>query len=145
MLARRVVPLTLAALGLAATALAAGRVVDRITLPPGFTLEVFADDLPGARSLALSPAGTLFVASRDKGVVYAIPGAGGAARAAKPRIVARGLDSANGVAVRDGALYVAEISRILRLDNIEARLDRPPAPVVVTDRYPRDQIGRAHV
>jgi glucose/arabinose dehydrogenase len=44
----------------------------------------------------------------------------------------------NGVAFRDGALYVAEINRILRYDGIESRLADPPKPVVVTDRYPRD-------
>src|SRR5437870_10861137 len=44
----------------------------------------------------------------------------------------------NGVALRDGALYVAEVNRILRFDDIEARLDARPKPVVVTDRYPRE-------
>ena len=142
MLARRVALLTLAGVGLAFAASSAGRLsVDLITLPPGFALEVFADDVPGARSMTLSPAGTLFVGTRDKGVVYAIPGAGRSTHAAKARTLARGLNSPNGVAVRDGALYVAEISRILRFDDIEARLDRPPTPVVVTDRYPR---GRHH-
>ena len=154
MLARRVALLTLAGVGLAFAASSAGRLsVDLITLPPGFALEVFADDVPGARSMTLSPAGTLFVGTRDKGVVYAIPGAGRSTHAAKARTLARGLNIPNGVAVRNGALYVAEISRILRFDEIEPRLDRPPAPVVVTDRYPRDrhhgwkfiEIGRAHV
>ena len=44
----------------------------------------------------------------------------------------------NGVAVRNGALYVAEVSRVLRFDDIEAHLDAPPAPVVVTDRFPKE-------
>ena len=42
------------------------------------------------------------------------------------------------MAFRDGALYVAEISRILRFDNIEANLRNPPKPSVVTDRFPRE-------
>ncbi|MGH9369564.1 MAG: PQQ-dependent sugar dehydrogenase, partial [Thermoanaerobaculia bacterium] len=87
--------------------------------------------------------GTLFVGTRDRGVVYAIPGAATGARAGAPRIVARGLNMPNGVAVRDGALYVAEVSRILRYDGIEARLDRPPEslpePSIVTDRLPPDR------
>jgi glucose/arabinose dehydrogenase len=65
-------------------------------------------------------------------VVYAIPTAG------RPRVIARRLNSPNGVAFRDGALYVAEISRILRFDDIEARLGNPPAPAVVSDRFPGD-------
>jgi glucose/arabinose dehydrogenase len=109
-----------------------------VTMPPGFAIDVFSGEVPGARSMTLSPAGTLFVGTRSKGVVYAIPGAGTSARAAKPRLISRGLASPNGVAVRDGALYVAEISRILRFDDIEARLDGPPTPAVVTDRYPTD-------
>jgi len=39
--------------------------------------------------------------------------------------VATGLDMPNGVAVRNGALFVAEVSRILRFDNIEARWRNP--------------------
>jgi len=139
-MSRRASLLATLVLAVAVTASAAGRQVgDVVTVPPGFSIEVFAADVPGARSMTLSPAGTLFVGTRDQGVVYAIPAAATSARAGKPRTVARGLASPNGVAVRNGALYVAEISRILRLDDIEARLDRPPAPVVVTDRYPSDR------
>ena len=135
---RRALLVAIVVLGLVAAAAAADR-LDRIALPPGFTIEVFSDAVPGARSMALSPAGTLFVGTREKGVVYAIPGAVGATHAATPRRIARGLTSPNGVAVRDGALYVAEISRIIRFDDIEVRLEHPPAPVVVTDRYPTDR------
>ena len=135
---RRALLVAIVVLGLVAAAAAADR-LDRLALPPGFTIEVFSDAVPGARSMALSPAGTLFVGTRDKGVVYAIPGAVGATHAATPRRIGRGLTSPNGVAVRDGALYVAEISRIIRFDDIEPRLEHPPAPVVVTDRYPTDR------
>ena len=139
MVARRALLIALTIPGLAGSAIGAARpAVDQIHVPDGFKIEVFADDVPGARSLTLSPAGTLFVGTRDKGFIYAIPGAGSSPRAAKPRRIGRGLTSPNGVAVRDGALYVAEIGRILRFDDIEARLDNPPEPVVVTDRYPKD-------
>jgi glucose/arabinose dehydrogenase len=43
------------------------------------------------------------------------------------------------VAFREGALYVAEINRVLRYDGIEARLSDPPKPVVVNDGFPRDE------
>jgi glucose/arabinose dehydrogenase len=138
-IARRGLLIALALLGLAGSALGAARsALDQIHVPDGFKIEVFIDEVPGARSLTLSPAGTLFVGTRDKGFIYAIPGAASAPRGGKPRRVGRGMTSPNGVAVRDGALYVAEISRILRFDDIEARLDNPPEPVVVTDRYPKD-------
>jgi glucose/arabinose dehydrogenase len=111
--------------------------VERIKLPAGFVIRVWAR-VPGARSLARGPRGTVFVGTRSDGGVYAVkpgtsPEAGG-----KVVAIARGLNSPNGVAVRDAALFVAEISRILRFDDIETHLDAPPAPVVVMDRLPKD-------
>ena len=107
----------------------------RIKLPPGFEIGVYAL-VPGPRSLALGDNGTVFVGTQRDGNVYAIaPPAGGA-----PEVftLAKGLNTPNGVAFRAGSLYVAEISRILRFDLIEANLRNPPEPVVVTDRFPRD-------
>ena len=113
--------------------------LDRIELPDGFSIGVFADDVRGARSLAQSPAGTVFVGSRPEGVVYALVDSDDDGEADRTYRLASGLNSPNGVAVRNGDLYVAEISRILRYDGIENRLDSPPRPVVVTDRLPRDE------
>src|SRR5262249_45782884 len=113
--------------------------VDTLKLPSGFEIRVFAAHVPGARSMTLSPGGTLFLGTRGEGVVYAIASATRAATAERPRVIARRLNTPNGVAFRDRALYVAEINRVLRYDDIEARLDKPPAPVVVTDRFPRDR------
>jgi glucose/arabinose dehydrogenase len=100
---------------------------------------VYADGADGARSLALGARGTVFVGTRDEGKVYALPPANGD-RAARVVTVASGLRMPNGVAVRDGALYVAEIGRVLRFDDIESRLDDPPSPAVVNDSLP----DRAH-
>lgn len=111
--------------------------VERITLPPGFHIAVYAADVPGARSLALGAGGTVFVGTRARGMVYALPRAGD--RAGKAIVIARGLDSPNGVAFRAGSLYVAEISRIIRFDDIESRLQNPPEPVVVNDTFPTDE------
>jgi len=111
--------------------------LDTIKLPPGFRISLYADNVPGARSMALSPDGTLFVGTRaDK--VYALPNRNRGKRTDEVVTVASGLDTPNGVAFRDGALYVAEVSRILRFDDIEARLRNPPKPVVVSDRFPTD-------
>ena len=130
--------LLLASLSLAAGAQTARLPVDRIKLPPGFTVSVFADNLPGARSLAVGRDNVVFVGTRGQGNVYAVKYAAG--RATRVITVASGLNSPNGVALRDGALYVAEISRILRFDAIESRLDsgKIPPPTLVSDRYPRD-------
>lgn len=108
----------------------------RIRLPEGFRIDLFAEDVPGARSMTLGPEGTLFVGTRAAGKVYALRDEDGDGRAEPARVIAAGLDSPNGVAFREGALYVAEISRILRFEGIESRLDDPPAPVVVRDDLP---------
>jgi glucose/arabinose dehydrogenase len=110
-----------------------------LRLPPGFDLRLFAPDVPGARSLALSPSGVLYVGTRKEGKVYAVLDRDRDGRAERVLTIARGLEQPNGVAFRDGALYVAEVSRILRFDGIERRLEKPPRPVVVTAAFPRDE------
>ena len=107
--------------------------VDTIHLPPGFAIQVWAAGLPDARSLALGARGTVFVGTRTRGTVYAVVDNGGR-REVIP--IANGLNSPNGVAFRDGALYVAEVTRVLRFDDIENRIHDPPDPVVVYDGLP---------
>lgn len=126
--------LALSLLACGSAAVDAPVALDEIELPPGFSIELFAGDVPGARSLARAPGGTIFVGTRGS-VVYALVGEDGARRV---RTVASGLRSPNGVAVRDGDLYVAEISRILRYPGIEGRLDDPPEAEVVFDELPSD-------
>ncbi len=115
---------------------AAGLPVDQIRLPPGFRIEVLSQAVPEARGMTLSPGGTLFVGTRGEGKVYAIPTPLGPQP--RPRVIASGLTTPVGVAFRDGALYVSSTSRIVRLDDIESRLDNPPRPVVVSDRFPTE-------
>ena len=113
--------------------------LETIALPPGFQIELYADGLTSARSMALGDEGTLFVGtfglftSDDVGKVYAVRDTDGDHRADDVLTVLQGLNSPNGIAFRDGALYVAEIHRITRYDNIARRLADPPEPVVVKD------------
>ena len=111
--------------------------LDTIRLPPGFSIGVVAR-VPNARAMAWGTGGTLFVGSTGEGKVYAVtlPQEGNGAPVV--RVVASGLREPAGVAFRAGALYVSAIDRILRFDDIERRLADPPAPVVVTDRFPTD-------
>ncbi len=108
----------------------------RIQLPPGFKVELYATGVPNARSLTLGSGGTVFVGSRRAGKVYALVGNGRGDRASEVITIARGLNTPNGVAFHDGSLYVAEVSRVLRYDDIEARLKNPPTPVVVSTELP---------
>ncbi len=110
-----------------------------ITLPPGFHIDVYARDVRNARSMALGTPGTLFVSSRRAGNVYAVVDRDQDHRADETFLLASGLNMPNGVAFRDGALYVAEVNRILRFDDIEARLSAPPDPIVIYDGLPRER------
>lgn len=112
--------------------------LSQIELPEGFAIDVWADELPNARSMVLGDQGTVFVGTRKADSVYALVDTSGDGRADARYVIDSGLDSPNGVAFRDGSLFVAEISRILRYDDIESRLENPPDPVVVTERFPSD-------
>ncbi len=113
--------------------------LNEIRLPPGFEIAIYADNVPGARSLALGSNGTVFVGTRDQGKVYALLDRSGKNRADEVITIAGGLNMPNGVAFHHGSLYVAEISRILRYDQIETRLKNHPRPIVVNSSFPKDR------
>lgn len=106
--------------------------LELLQVPPGFRVEILVDDVPGARSLALADDGTLFISTRGEGVVYAV-------REGRRYVVVDGANLPNGIAFRDGDLYVAEVSRVTRYRGITARLDDPPQPEVVLDGLPEDR------
>ena len=112
--------------------------LDRIKLPEGFTISVYAEDLPGARTLVQGEKGTLFVGTRKQNTVYAVVDSDGDHVADVTHTYTEGLTNPNGLLFHDGDLYVGEISRILRYDDIESHLDALPAPVVLTDSLPAE-------
>jgi hypothetical protein len=115
--------------------------LEKIKLPPGFEISVYASNVENARSMALSPNGILFVGSRRVGNVYAIVDRDKDQKADEVITIAEDLTVPNGVAFKDGSLYVAEINRVLRFDDIESRLEAPPTPVVVNDQLPTVRTG----
>ncbi|NII10630.1 PQQ-dependent sugar dehydrogenase [Oleiagrimonas sp. C23AA] len=112
--------------------------LDRLTLPPGFHIALYSDQVPNARELALGTNGTVFAGSRDAGKVYALTDRDGDGRADQVRVVASGLKLPVGVAFHHGNLYVSAVSRIYVLRDIEQHLDDPPQPQLVTDKLPDD-------
>ena len=107
-----------------------------IDLPDGFNITVYAEGVENARQLARGDAGTVFTGSRRAGKVWAVTDADGDHHAEQVRLIASGLNMPSGLEFRNGALYVAEVQRILRYDGIETRLDEPPEPVLVTGDLP---------
>ena len=110
--------------------------IDKLKVPPGFKIELWASGMPNARSMTEAPSGTIFVGTRFPGNVYAVVSKDGKREV---KTIAKGLHRPNGVAFANGSLYVAELSRIIRYDNIEQNLDNPPPPVVVFDALPKDE------
>jgi len=108
-----------------------------IKLPAGFKIDVYAENVENARSMALSDNGILFVGTRESNL-YAVVDDNKDFKADRVITIASGMNSPNGVAFRNGSLYVAEINRVLRYDNIENSLENPPDPVVVNDGFPSD-------
>ncbi len=110
--------------------------LNQLTLPPGFHISVYADDVPDARAMVLGTKGTLFVGSRSAGKIYALLDRNGDKKIDEVKVIASGLRNPAGLAFRDGALYASAITRIIRFDDIEDKLDAPPAPVTVYDQIP---------
>ncbi|WP_342243332.1 PQQ-dependent sugar dehydrogenase [Pseudomonas sp. OTU5201] len=107
--------------------------LDRIRLPEGFRITLVSDQVANAREMAWGERGTLFVGSNAAGKVYALEPSSG-----QVRTVASGLQLPVGVAYKGGDLYVSAVSRILRLRDVESRLDAPPEPEVVYADLPRE-------
>ena len=106
--------------------------VSRITLPQGFRAEIWSWGHPGARTMVMGDRGTMFMGTRGIGRVYAITGTTGKRQV---RTIASGLNQPNGLAFKDGSLYVFVINRVFRYDGIEDKLDNPGQPVDLTAQF----------
>jgi len=112
---------------------------DKLKVPPGFKVEVWAEGIPEARSLARGEKGTVFVSNRLSKSVYAVVDRGGTREV---KTILKGLNAPNGLAFSKGTLYVAERDKITRYDGIEGKLDNPgEGKVVVGGLDPSQQPG----
>ena len=112
--------------------------LERLNLPDGFKITTFAEGVDEARSMAMGDEGTLFVGTRTADKLYAIQDLDGDYRADKIIVLDTTLEVPNGVAFRNGDLYVAEVNRLLRYPDIESNLENPPNPEVIYDDYPTE-------
>jgi glucose/arabinose dehydrogenase len=104
-----------------------------VKLSPGFKISVYASGVNSARQMAWGDKGTLFVGSFGAGTVYAITDNGGKKEVKQ---ILTGMKMPTGIAFRDGALYVADIDKILKYENAEANLAKMPEAKVVYDDMP---------
>src|SRR6185312_14872755 len=108
----------------------------KLKVPAGFNIEVYAAGMANARSLAVGDKGTVFVGSRLVDKVYAIANKDGKREV---KVLASGLYRPNGVAYKDGTLYIAELSKISKIDKVEDNLDSSPKPTMIYDNLPKDE------
>lgn len=122
--------------------------IDKISLPEGFKISVFAENVPNARAMALGDNGTLFVGSRGAGNLYALLDNDKDYQADSLILIKKKLNMPTGVAYKDGDLYVAEVDKIWRFDDIEQVIasniqnnedKKKYKPTLVTDQYPSDE------
>ena len=105
----------------------------KIMLPKGYKIEVYADGVTNARAMDFAEDGTLFAGSMNEGKVYAI----------RPDrsviIIDDSLEMPTGLDYYEGDLYVSEISRILKYENILLSMNSSPEPVVINGNFPSDK------
>lgn len=112
-----------------------------LNAPKGFEISVFADNVPGARQMTISDSGIIYVGTRktgENGKVYAIIDSNNDFKADSVYTVASGLRMPNGVAYKNGDLFVSEVSNLLKFENIDEQFNTSPKPVVIADNYPSE-------
>ncbi|MFT6370133.1 MAG: glucose/arabinose dehydrogenase [Maribacter sp.] len=108
-----------------------------LTLPDGFEIKVFARGVDGARSMAMGDNGTLFVGTRNENTVYAIQDTNGDYVADKVMVLDT-MQVPNGIAIRNGDLYVAQVGSLWKYPAIEDNLKGTPIKQLVYDDYPTE-------
>ncbi len=108
----------------------------KLKLPPGFNIEVYASGIANARSLRVGDKGTVFVGTRFGNKVTAVVKKDGKT---ENKVIAEGLYRPNGLAYLDGTLYIAELSQISKIENVEANLDKVNKPTVIYKDLPKDE------
>jgi len=110
--------------------------LEKLTLPEGYAIDIYATGVTNARQMTRSENGIIFVGSRDAGVVHAVIDKDGDGKADEVLEIARGLNMPSGLTIKEGDLYVAVVSQIVKYPNIEQTFRNLPAPEVVIDGLP---------
>lgn len=105
----------------------------QLTIPTGFNIEFFAEDVVNARQMALSHSGIVYVGSRKAGKVYALKDSNNDGKADQRWLVAGDLNMPSGLAFKGEDLYVADVSKILKFTNIDTNLKQPVAELFFND------------
>lgn len=114
-------------------------ILEKLHLPAGFSISIYANNVPNARSMALGKNGVVYIGTRRIGAVYAVQDSNDDGFADKHYVLATNLYMPNGVAYKNGDLFVAQTNKIIRFNNIDQNLSNPPKPIIIYDKLPSDK------
>lgn len=86
----------------------------RITVPPGFAIRIFAQNLSNPRFMAFGLDGMLYVSLMGAGQIVRLPDRDANGLADGVQVIASGLNAPHGIEWHNGWLYVAEQDRVER-------------------------------
>ena len=110
--------------------------INKLKLPPGFKIEVWATGMPGARAMALGDNGKVYIGTRAIGRVYEVTDNG---KERTSRVVVDKLVQPAGVAFNNGSLYVMAIDKVLRFDGIDKNASVTPVDLTAKFNLPPEQ------
>jgi glucose/arabinose dehydrogenase len=113
----------------------------RPQVPQGFTVSVFARGLKDARWMTVAPNGDVLLSEPDLGRVMVLRPSADGAQASRVSVFARGFDRPHGLAIHDGALYVADVNAVWRLPYATGQLKTSAKPRHVFDTTPKQPTG----
>ena len=119
----------------------------KISLPDGFKIDVYASGVENARSMTISPSGTVFVGNRKADNVFALVDNDRDGKVDKKYLITDKLTNMpNGVVFHNGNLYVAEVNKIWLFEDVEKNLQKidavgyyPEEPILISDKFPSDK------
>ena len=106
--------------------------IDKIKLPPGFKVEVWADGIPGGRAITEGENGKYYVGTRALGRIYEVTDNG---KERTSRVVVDKLNQPT-AAYKDGSLYVVAVDKVLRFDGIAKNPNATPVDLTANFKFP---------
>lgn len=117
------------------TGVAGQGVVADVTVPPGFSVNVFAQGLNGPRFMAFGPDGRLYVADRGNNRIVALEDDNGDGQAETSTPFATDLNSPHSIVYHNDAWYVGVPSGVIRLQDTTGD-GRADSRTTLVDSYP---------
>jgi len=114
--------------------------LEKIQLPDGFSIQIFVENVENIRAITKSENNSIYYAgSRGEGKVYALIDENNDFVIDKTLTLFRDLSLPTGITWHNGDLYFSEISRVLKVNNIDEVYDKNPEYEIVNDSFPTEE------